>query len=129
MRGIFLFSATEPNASCRALAESAAYSSYRQRASDERRKRATSDEKSTRKPSNDCVNIGSWEDSKVLLSDGWQGYKPLRKAYDHRPTLQGDPANAARMRRAASGSLRHPAGHAGGARERRRTNKMSELAR
>ena len=33
----------------------------------------------------------------VVLTDGWQGYAPLRHAYDHRPsTVGGDPRNAAK---------------------------------
>ena len=34
----------------------------------------------------------------VVLTDGWQGYAPLRHAYDHRPaTVGGDPSNAAKL--------------------------------
>ena len=34
----------------------------------------------------------------VVLTDGWQGYAPLRHAYDHRPsTVGGDPRNAAKL--------------------------------
>lgn len=41
---------------------------------------------------NEAVESGS-----TLLTDGWQGYAPLRKAYDHQPTTQGDPKNAAKL--------------------------------
>lgn len=33
----------------------------------------------------------------TLLTDGWQGYAPLRKTYDHQPATQGDPRNAAKL--------------------------------
>ena len=34
----------------------------------------------------------------VVPTDGWQGYAPLRHAYDHRPsTVGGDPRNAAEL--------------------------------
>ena len=37
------------------------------------------------------------EPGSIVLSDGWQGYKRLHKYYDHRPTTQGDPSNAAKL--------------------------------
>ena len=33
----------------------------------------------------------------TVLTDGWQGYAPLRKAYDHRPSTVGDPRNASKL--------------------------------
>jgi transposase-like protein len=33
----------------------------------------------------------------TLLTDGWQGYAPLRKAYDHRPSTVGDPKHASKL--------------------------------
>ncbi len=34
----------------------------------------------------------------IVLTDGWQGYAPLRHAYDHRPSTVGrDPRNAAEL--------------------------------
>src|SRR3954453_18538463 len=33
----------------------------------------------------------------VVLPDGWQGYAPLRKGYDHRPSTVGDPKNASKL--------------------------------
>jgi transposase-like protein len=33
----------------------------------------------------------------TVLTDGWQGYAPLRKAYDHRPSTVGDPKNASKL--------------------------------
>ena len=33
----------------------------------------------------------------IVLTDGWQGYAPLRHAYDHRPSTAGDPKNAAKL--------------------------------
>lgn len=34
----------------------------------------------------------------VVLTDGWMGYAPLTKrGYDHRPTTQGAPGNAAKL--------------------------------
>lgn len=32
-----------------------------------------------------------------MLTDGWQGYAPLRERYDHRPSTVGDPKNAPRL--------------------------------
>jgi len=40
---------------------------------------------------------GAVETGSTLLTDGWQGYAPLRKTYDHQPTTQGDPKNAAKL--------------------------------
>ena len=39
----------------------------------------------------------SVEPDSTLLTDGWQGYAPLRKTYDHRPSTVGNPKNAARL--------------------------------
>src|SRR3954454_14897618 len=33
----------------------------------------------------------------TVLTDGWQGYAPLRERYDHRPSTVGDPRNASRL--------------------------------
>ena len=33
----------------------------------------------------------------TVLTDGWQGYAPLRRAYDHRPSTVGDPKNASKL--------------------------------
>ena len=33
----------------------------------------------------------------TLLVDGWQGYAPLRKTYDYRPTTVGDAKNASKL--------------------------------
>ena len=33
----------------------------------------------------------------TLLTDGWQGYAPLREAYDHRPSTVGDPKRASKL--------------------------------
>ena len=33
----------------------------------------------------------------TVLTDGWQGYAPLRKGYDHRPSTVGDPRNASEL--------------------------------
>jgi len=30
----------------------------------------------------------------AVLTDGWQGYAPLRRGYDHQPSTVGDPKNA-----------------------------------
>ncbi len=40
---------------------------------------------------------GAVEAGSTLLTDGWQGYAPLRKTYDHQPATQGDPKNAAKL--------------------------------
>ena len=32
-----------------------------------------------------------------MLTDGWQGYAPLRTSYDHQPSTVGDPKNAAKL--------------------------------
>jgi transposase-like protein len=39
----------------------------------------------------------SVEPGSVVLTDAWQGYAPLRKTYDHRPTTQGDPRNGSKL--------------------------------
>src|SRR5689334_3424252 len=36
----------------------------------------------------------SVEPGSAVLTDGWQGYAPLRRDYDHRPATVGDPKNA-----------------------------------
>ena len=33
----------------------------------------------------------------TVLTDGWQGYAPLRHAYDHRPSTVGDLRNASKL--------------------------------
>ena len=33
----------------------------------------------------------------TVLTDGWQSYRALRRTYDHRPTVIGDPKNAAKQ--------------------------------
>ena len=33
----------------------------------------------------------------TVLTDGWQGYAPLRHTYDHRPSTVGDPRNASKL--------------------------------
>lgn len=39
----------------------------------------------------------SVEPGSRVLTDGWQGYAPLRKTYDHHPATQGDGKNAAKL--------------------------------
>lgn len=33
----------------------------------------------------------------TLLTDGWMGYAPLRKTYDHQPSTVGDPKAASKL--------------------------------
>ena len=39
----------------------------------------------------------SVEPGSIVLTDGWQGYAPLRTSYDHQPSTVGDPKNAAKL--------------------------------
>ena len=39
----------------------------------------------------------SVEPGSILLADGWQGYAPLRKTYDYRPSTVGNPKKAAKL--------------------------------
>jgi transposase-like protein len=49
-----------------------------------------------------AVSLASFVEASVtpgsmLLTDGWQGYAPLRKGYDHRPSTVSDPKKASKL--------------------------------